>query len=231
MIKMVVSSFYNTIIDSEEAIPTSTVLEIDRIRSKKGIFAVCTNRFYEEILDYNHDFHFVDYIISLNGSYVYDVNKNKCIFKKKISQTNLSKVSNLFADYKINYYTETEVYKKIPDKDIYKIEVEIKDRSELEKLTKINLNYSILELNNKMYLEFTNNKVSMFTGVDQISLRNNISLNEVLVIGGNESDVELISNIPHNYVVDNASRELKKYAKRKTTSNDEKGVERILKKI
>ena len=231
MIKMVVSSFYNTIIDKEEAIPASTMLEIDRIRNKKVIFALCTNRFYQEVLDYNHDFPFVDYIISLNGSYVYDVNKDKCVFKKKISTTNLNKVSELFKDYKINYYTETDVYKKIVDKDIYKVEVEIKDRSELEKLTKINLNYSILELNNTMYLEFTNNKVSMFTGVDQISLRNNISLNEVLVIGGNESDTELISNIPHNYVVDNASKELKKYAKKKTTSNDEKGVEHILKKV
>ncbi len=231
MIKLVVSSFYNTIIDSEEAIPTSTVLEIDRIRNKKGLFAICTNRFYQEILDYNHDFPFVDYIISLNGSYVYDVNKNKCLFKKKISLTNLNKVSELFAGYKINYYTETDVYKEIPDKDIYKVEVEIKDRSELDKLTKINLNYSIFELNNKMYLEFTNNKVSMFTGVDQIGLRNNIPLNEVLVIGGNESDIELVSNIHHNYVVANASKELMKFAKKKTTSRDEKGVERILKKI
>lgn len=231
MIKMVVSGFYNTIIDREEAIPTSTVLEIDRIRNKKVIFAICTNRFYQEILDYNHDFHFVDYIISLNGSYVYDVNKDKCLFKKKISQTNLNKISELFAGYKINYYTETEVYKKIVDKDIYKVEVEIDNREEINKLTKINLNYSIFEFNNKMYLEFTNNKVSMFTGVDQISLRNNISLNEVLVIGGNESDIELVSNIPHNYVVANASKELMKFAKKKTTSRDEKGVEQVIKKI
>ena len=122
-------------------------------------------------------------------------------------------------------------YKKIVDKDIYKVEVEIDNREEINKLTKINLNYSIFEFNNKMYLEFTNNKVSMFTGVDQISLRNNISLNEVLVIGGNESDIELVSNIPHNYVVANASKELMKFAKKKTTSRDEKGVEQVIKKV
>ena len=88
MLKMIVSSFYNTIIDYEEAISASTVLEIDRIRKKGIVFSVCTNRQYQEILDYNHDFHFVDYIVSLNGSYVYDVNKSKCLFKKKISLTN-----------------------------------------------------------------------------------------------------------------------------------------------
>ena len=33
MIRIVVSSFYNTLINLEEAIPTSTMLEIDRIRN------------------------------------------------------------------------------------------------------------------------------------------------------------------------------------------------------
>lgn len=231
MLKMVVSSFYNTIIDKEDAISTSTVLEIDRIRNKGITFSICTNRLYEEILDYNHDFPFVDYIISLNGSYIYDVNKEKCLFKKKISLTNIKKITELFKGYNINYYTEKEVYTSLIDKDIYKIEVEINNRDELDKLVKINLNYSVLELNNKMYLEFVNNKVSMFTGIDQISLRTSISLNEILVIGGNESDYSLINNIPNNYVVENANSKLKKIAKRKTNSNNEEGVKKVLSKI
>lgn len=231
MLKMVVSSFYNTIIDKEDAIPASTMLEIDRIRNKKVLFSLCTNRTYQEILDYNHDFPFVDYIISLNGSYVYDVNNNKCLSKKKISTTNVKKINDLFSDYKKYYYSEDNVFTEVNDEDIYKIEVEIQDKSEIDKLNKINLNYSILEINNKMFLEFVNNRVSMFTGVDQISLRNNISLNEVLVIGGNNSDNSLISNIPHNYVVDNASKELKSIAKKVTTSNNDNGVEKVLKKI
>lgn len=231
MLKMIVSSFYNTIIDYEEAIPTSTVLEIDRIRNKGISFSVCTNRTYQEILDYNHDFPFVDYIVSLNGSYVYDVNKEKCLFKKKISLTNINKINKLFEGYSINYYTENAIYQELVDEDIYKIEIEITSRDELTKLTKINLNYSVLELNNKMYLELVNNHVSMFSGIDQISLRNNISLNEILVIGGNESDTELISNIPNNYVVDNASKDLKKIARKKTTSNNNHGVEKVLKQV
>ena len=231
MIKMVVSSFYNTLIDKEEAIPSSTMLEIDRIRNKGIQFSVCTNHLYSEIIEYNHDFPFVDYIISLNGSYVYDVKKEKCLFKKKISTTNLNKLNSLFPNYKKYYYTATNIYNELVDDDIYKVEVEITDISETDKINKLNLNYSVLELNNKLYLEFVNNKVSMFSGVDQLSLRNNISLNEILVIGGNDSDYELISNIPNNYVVDNSSEKLKKIAKRKTTSNNEYGVEKVLKKI
>ena len=59
MIKMVVSSFYNTLIDEEDAIPTSTMLEIDRIRKKGIIFTICTNRLYTELLEYNRDFPFI----------------------------------------------------------------------------------------------------------------------------------------------------------------------------
>ena len=147
---MVVSSFYNTLIDKEEAIPSSTMLEIDRIRNKGIQFSVCTNHLYSEIIEYNHDFPFVDYIISLNGSYVYDVKKEKCLFKKKISTTNLNKLNSLFPNYKKYYYAATNIYNELVDEDIYKVEVEITDISETDKINKLNLNYSVLELNNKI---------------------------------------------------------------------------------
>ncbi|MBQ9018728.1 MAG: HAD hydrolase family protein [Bacilli bacterium] len=92
MIKMVVSSFYNTLINKEEAIDMSTMLEIDRIRNEKVLFTISTNGLYKEILDYNKDFPFVDYIISLNGSYIYDVLKDKCIYKQKIAKIDVKKI-------------------------------------------------------------------------------------------------------------------------------------------
>jgi hydroxymethylpyrimidine pyrophosphatase-like HAD family hydrolase len=42
MIKIVVSSFYNTLINYEEAIDASTMLEIDRIRNKGILFTILT---------------------------------------------------------------------------------------------------------------------------------------------------------------------------------------------
>lgn len=231
MIKMVVSSFFNTLIDYEEAIPSSTMIEIDRIRNKKILFSVCTNRDYREVLDYNRDFPFIDYIISLNGSYVYDVKNSKCLFSKKITETNINKINKLFDGYKIKYYTEDKVLKKYNHEDIYKIEVEIKDEKEIEKLTKINLNYSIFNYNKKMYLEFVNSRVSMFSGVDQLSLRCGIKLKEVLVIGGNDSDISLVSNIPNSYVVENGSDKLKKASSKITSNNNSKGVEKVLKEV
>ena len=231
MIRIVVSSFYNTLIDYEEAIPTSTMLEIDRIRNKNVLFTISTNGNYKEIIDYNKSYPFVDYIISLNGSYVYDIKNNKCIYKQKIAKNDVKKIYNSFKNYKINYYTEDNVlssYNKTLDKDIYKIEIE--DYSDIA-ISNINCNLSILEKDNKKYLEIISNKCNSFIALNKINEINNINNKEVLVITGNDSDIELVKNISNSYVVSNSSTELKKLSKKKTTSNNEKGVEKILMKV
>ena len=232
MIKLVISSFYNTLIDSEEAIARTTISEIDRIRKKGIYFSVSTNGLNQEVLDYNKDFSFVDYIISLNGSCVYDVNKNKYIFQKKLTMTSIQKIMKLFVDNNIIFYSKENSFDSYPeDCDIYKMEIEIDSVKEKEKLLKINVNSSILERDNKIYLEITASKASVFQAIDQISLKSNISLKEILVICGNNSEIALVNNNVNNYVVKNAPKELLDIAKKKTESNDNNGVERVLKTL
>jgi len=231
MVKMVVSSFYNTLIENEEAIPVSTMLEIERIRKKGIVFSICTNGYYKEVLDYNRDFPFIDYIVSLNGSITYDVVKERILSKIKLTKTTIKKINELFSNNKIKYYSETKVLKKVKDEDIYKIEKEIKEEEYLEKIDKLNINTSILEKNNKTYLEITSRKSNMFNGIDGIGLRTGIALKDILVIAGNDSDIPLVKNIDKCLVVKNAPKSLKKYVKKQTNSNDNKGVERVLKKL
>ncbi len=70
MIKMFISSFYNTLIDEEDAIPTTTMLAIDQLKQKNILITIITNRLQNEVLYYNKDYPFIDYIISLNGSII-----------------------------------------------------------------------------------------------------------------------------------------------------------------
>lgn len=231
MIRIVVSSFYNTLIDYEEAIPTSTMLEIDRIRNNNILFTVSTNGTYKEILDYNKSYPFVDYIISLNGSYVYDVLNNKCLYKQKIAKVDIKKIYNSFKNYNIYYYTEDKIlnnYNETLNKDIYKIEIE--DFSDINILS-LNCNLSVLEKNNKKYLEIISNKCNPYIALSKINEINNIKEKEVLVITGNDSDIELVKNITNSYIVNNASNNLKKIVKKKTSTNNEHGVEEVLKKM
>jgi len=231
MIRIVVSSFYNTLINYEEAIPTSTMLEIDRIRNSKVLFTISTNGTYKEILDYNKSYPFVDYIISLNGSYVFDVLNNKCIYKQKIAKNDIKKIYNSFKNYKIKYYTEDNIlnnYNETLNKDIYKIEIE--NYSDICILN-LNCNLSVLEKNNMKYLEIISNKCNSYIALDKINKLNNINNKEVLVIAGNDSDIELVNNITNNYVVSNASNTLKKLSKKKTSSNNDLGVEKVIKNL
>jgi len=231
MIRIVVSSFYNTLINYEEAIPTSTMLEIDRIRNKKVLFTVSTNGLYNEILEYNKDFPFVDYIISLNGSYVYDVLNNKCIYKQKIAKNDIKKIYNSFKNYTINYYTENSIlnsYNETLNKDIYKIEIEDFVNINIEN---INCNLSVFEKDNKKYLEIISNKCNSYIALNAINEIHNIKENEILVITGNDSDIELCKKIKNSYIVDNSSDRLKKEINKKTTTNNEYGVEKVIRNV
>lgn len=231
MIRIVVSSFYNTLIDKEEAIPTSTMLEIDRIRNKGILFTISTNGTYNEILEYNKSYPFVDYIISLNGSLVYDVSNDKCIYKQKIAKNDVKKIYNSFKNYNIKYYTENKIlnsYNETLNKEIYKIEID--EYSDIG-ISSINCNLSVLEKDNKKCLEITSNKCNSYIALNRINILNKINDKEVLVITGNDSDIELVKNISKSYIVANSSKELKLLTKKKTMSNDEHGVENVIKDI
>ena len=232
IILIIVTNKFNQ--DEESAISQSIMLEIERIRKKGILFCVCTNGTYQEVLEYNKDFPFIDYIISLNGSYIYDVLKEQCIAKKKIAISNIKKISTIFEGYNILYYTENNIYEEAQEaekKDIYKIEVEIEKEEEREKLSKLNINSSIFIKKDKMYLEIVSGKNSMFSGVDQIGLKNNFALKDVIAVCANESDYSLVTNIPYSYVIKDSCKKLEKATRRKISKNPKEGIEIFLKKI
>ncbi len=91
--KVVVCNFEN-LIDEEGAISTKTMLLIDKLRRKKCKFIITTNRFYEEILEYNKSYPFIDYAFFYNGSLVIDLNKNKALVKKYFTTKEIKDISN-----------------------------------------------------------------------------------------------------------------------------------------
>ena len=233
MKKMVVSSFYNTLIDEEDAIPTSLMIEIDKIPSQGILFTIGTNRTYQEILEYNKDFPFVDYIISLNGSYVYDVKKGKCLSKRKLANSILQKISTTFVNKKVWYYGEKDIYTELDSekKDIYKVEIEISNSEEWEKVKKWKVEPSVFQKDGKQFLEIISCNNNMFHGVDLISLKNNIKLEDVIAIGCNECDESILKNLQNSFIVNNACELLQKYKTKKIPYNHAKGVEYLLKKL
>ena len=227
MIKMVACSFYNTLIDKEDAIAMSTMLEIDKIRNKNIKFVVLTNRSINEVLYYNKDFPFIDYIISFNGNCILDVNKNKIIYKDYLNKSNIREILNKYKDRKIYLYSDNKILDRTnyTDFNIYKIEIELKKKD----LKNLNSNYSVFKYRNKTYLEINSN--NDYIGMKKLLKSLGITKEEVLLIIGNESEKGLINLIPNTYIIGNSPKSLKEMNVKKTSSNNFKGVEKVIKKI
>lgn len=218
MSKLIVSSFYNCLINNEEAIPISTMLEIERIRKKGNKFAICTNANYKEILYYNKDFPFIDYIISLNGSYVYDVCNNKCLFKKKLPIAIIEKITKTYPNNKLLFFTEDEILTTKPFKDIYKIALEINNKTNLSFLNNLKINTSIFYYNKKKYLEINSGLTNNFKALEKI-IKNKFSIDNITAIIANDTEISLFKNIPNSYIVSSATKNIKQRANNKKNNN------------
>ena len=225
--KMFISSFYNTLIDEEEAIPTSTMLLLDEVRSRGTLFCVLTSRGVDEVLYYNHDFPFIDYIISCNGGLLYSVLENKYLFTSPLSSSTLEKIHQKFSNYPCFYYTEGGVTSFLLDCSVYKVEVLV-SLKELKKMGEIDLDYTVFEYQKKYYLEFSN---SSFSSTLKYLLKSTHLLpKDVFGVIGNEADIGILDLVENISVVSNASKEVKTLSSHKTRSNKKKGVEYFLKK-
>ena len=222
MIRMLISRFYNTLIDKEEAIPMSTMLEIDKLRNKGILFSVCTNRDKDSVLYYNHDYPFIDYVIAYNGNYIYDVNKDKYLYKNPLNKSVVQEIEKLFKDNELNYYKE--------DNKVYKIEIKVKKNEFklIDKLKNIDIKSSLFKYNKEYFIEITSSNIT--NAVKYLSTKLKLSPTDIASVIGNLSEKELIDNIENTYVVSNSPKELKKLTSKKTKSNNSKGVENIIKK-
>lgn len=256
MYKMVVSSFFNTLIDSEEAISYSTMIEIDKLRREYGvIFTIMTDSPLNLVIDYNRDFPFIDYIIAFNGGYVYDVLNRKVISKKSMGVLTIKKIYRLFSDLNICFYTleygaywgsyQDKHYSfKINDfsifldnhrTDIYKIAIICDNKSQVKKVLKsledheVDVNTRVLEKDGKLFVELYSRVNDKLNGVMKIAKLNKIELDDVLAIVCSDNDINVSKNVK-SVVVSNGSSKVKRICKEETLSNDEKGVEEVLKK-
>ncbi len=207
MKRVVVSRLFNVLCDWEDAIATSTMLYIDKVRKDKNLFIVMDNCSLQDILFYDASYPFIDYVIACNGSLVYDCVKKKIKFKKKLLLSTIKKINKLSC--KKYYYTESLKKNEYLDTDdVYKIDLVDYTDSDLEIVKKLNVNYyvhdNIIEIN----------RVSKYDALTKL-LKDKYDKNSIISIGYDDSDKEVINNTC-GYLV-------------KKGENNNKIVEKILK--
>lgn len=233
MYKLVVSGFDNVLINSDEAISTSTILEIDRVRNSGILFTILCDRGYKEVLEYNKDFSFVDYIISCNGACLYNTKTNEVMIDKNLDYTIVKDLINNLNGYNLFIITATgrkDVF-TIVDEKIYMVEVECNSKRDANKLLDIinsfelNIKTFMRKAGKKYYLQVVNSFVNSNDILEKIG---NIDFSSVVLICSEEKDALFYEKVGYKVAVSNASSNVKKICDKTTSSNDNKGVKKIL---
>ena len=252
MYKILVSDFYDTLINKDEAISISTMLDIDRMRNNKSLFVVATSSLFRGILDYNMSYVFSDYIISYNGAHVYNTVKDRVIFKKNIGLTALKKIAKFDVD-NIAFYTLNSIFytAKVLDSnygvkvndiddfidfhksDVYEM-VLYDTKSNLDdimkQLDKINVNYYLRSKGKKYFIEIVGNGINKFNDCKIVLEKEGIKVSELVSIGCSSNDFELVSSSGVGVCIKNGEDSIKKIADYVTKKSNTNGVKEVIDK-
>lgn len=247
MYKLIVSSFLNTIINDYEEIPMSTVVLIDELRRSGIKFVIATGKDIDSIIYYNRDFPFNDYLITSNGAYIYDMNKNKVIFKKNIGIRTIKRIIKSYYDKSIIYLTNDRTRNLISNEkdkfieenknNIYKIDLYFENKLTAEQslkeisLLELDINTNLQIYNDKYYIEITHSSASKDKALERIAKKLKIDMKDIISFGSGYSDMEIIKKVGYGVAMKNACKKLKSVANDITLDNNSKGVEFYLRKI
>ena len=248
----IVIDFDNTLINNEEEIPTSTIVLFDELRREKKRIIILTDSCLNRVLYYNYSFPFIDYIISSAGSYVYDVVKEKEVYKKNILVSNVNKIINYFYDKCMIYLTDKlncnlingddnnkdvviindyKVYLNDNKSSIYKIDLVFDNNESIHKyldvLNGFNLKININVDENNKTISIIHEDISKLNAVNKLLLKTKKSIKDIVYIG---SDLEILENVGVGVVSDKEVSYLKTIATDITSDCNNKGVEKFLSK-
>ena len=163
---------FEDLIGEEEAISINTMLKMEKLKKEKYLLAVHSKKNINDLIYYNRDFPFIDFIISEKGYYIYDFKKNKKIVNNNINKQLISKICKIYKKNTIKYIGENGIIEKsmIKIEDIYEIDIlesdkkldipslNIKNNNNKLIITKKDISYNTLikELSSKLKIEEKN---------------------------------------------------------------------------
>ena len=123
------------------------------------------------------------------------------------------------------------------DKSIFqRILAKLKEDEEIDVLDVLHMSKKMIKSQGKIipleyyYTEITNKNVNKWSAIEFLINKYNIKPEEVIAIGDNTNDEEMIKYAGLGVAVENGSPELKQIADEITSSNDENGVAAIIEK-
>lgn len=259
--KFIAVDMDGTLLNSNGIITGNTVEGIRHLVSQGIIFTISTGRPIQGVEKYNSLLHLKGPIITYNGAMIVDAETHETLFERGLLRDDAIKIYELglYYDTTMCIWAGNQLYgnrldsrihdyKKLSGIEPIKIDCieEILDLG----VTKI-LWYDeedviegiMRELSTEMFsevtyctskptfLEFFNRKVSKSEAMSQIGLMYNISSKEMIAIGDGLNDLSMIQYAGVGIAMDNADREVKENAQYITSSNDDEGVLKAIKRF
>ena len=256
--KMIVTDLDGTLLNSSHKVSSLSKTYLSDLKEKGYVIVLATGRVLKSALGATDGALFADYIISDNGSVIYEVESGKIIFEVGIDKRDARKIIDFYDDsvnyieicdyyayniYTDNYRTYTESSKKITD--VLKYLENVKLISHMGVIMKNNLEskYEALKTNfsNLYFLimqdSFSSNKwidifpkgVSKYQGITFLMEKEHISNDDVIAFGDGLNDVCMIENVGVGVAIGNALDDVKRVSKYVADSNDSDGVVKFLK--
>ena len=258
--KLIVSDMDGTLLNDKGEVNPEFFTHFKQLSKRNILFCAASGRQYDSIISKLSTIKDEIYIIAENGSNVRYCEKELlqiglsnehakdaitklraiddtyivlCTNKGAYIETTNEVFVNLFKEYYNHYHIVSDLMEVIPEVVIYKIasyhfkSSEAYIYPEVKSLGK----HSLLKISSQHWLDISSYESNKGNALQLLQKRLGILPSETVVIGDYLNDLELYEHSELSFAVQNAHPEIKKIAKFETTSNNNLGVENVLKKV
>lgn len=257
--KLIISDIDGTLVDENQNISENVLAKINQYQDKGGIFAIASGRIEESVKKYCEQLDINTPCILYNGAKIVDVLNDKCIYEEILTQEQIETVFEMLQSCKVDViiYSNNKAYIKERNNvlDNYMKKdgiacVEYKDIRSIYPITKIlmigegdtldnfekklrlsDMSMPYIVRSEPTYLEVLPCNTSKGEALMKLSEYMGIALDEIVAVGDNLNDIEMIINAGVGVAVMNAHPQLIEVADYVTATNIDDGVAKVIDKV
>ncbi len=258
-VKMVVTDMDGTLLNSKNEVSSQFFDLYDHLKSHKVKFVAASGRQYSSIKDKLNRISDEITIVAENGGYIKQgeteldsiylshenvqlllpvLKKAKGIYtvlcgkKAAYIEQNESKFVTILKEY-YTQFTILDNFAQLPDDEIFKVAIYHFESSEkyIYPVVKHLENMFQIKISGENWVDVSNPIANKGRAVKILQDKFGISKNETMVFGDFNNDLEMLDQAYFSYAMSNAHENVKKAARFQTKSNDEYGVEQVLKEL
>lgn len=257
-IKLVVTDMDGTLLNSNHEVSTQFLELFKQLKQHHIIFVAASGRPYYGITDKLNEIKSEIIIVAENGGIVVD--NDHVLLSIPINKNNLHKIEDLiYSNFHIHpiYCTKSKAYFKSNSNGIIKLLSEyypnfsvVNSINEIEEdIIKIALyhhedsekhifplfenlttEYKVI-ISGKHWVDISDNDANKGNAIELLQKNYNISIEETIAFGDYNNDIEMLKRASFSFAMENAHQNVKDTANYNTKSNDDFGVEVILKEL